>query len=418
MEVMNLTHTHTQKLGIFFLCIFLSSLYNNPFFQEGTNVANDFSIQKLDEYNRIPKLQTYPVVDNTVFPSSAVAHISSVIGGLNYLGAGIMISPYHVLVSPAILYSHGTQEYTSSLNIYLEKDKANLPSGMVGYKNYRIYDDWVLGENSLSNMALNFGIITLDRRIGDETGYFELPTINTIADSKYSEQIYVMGYDIDLDFGNTLNYDYNTNGVDTITQDDFQIEVSLFNAVRGSPVYHKLSTSNIRTLLGILVGFVGGSPDIKIIARLHESKSAELNNWINEDDSALKSIEVTAPDTTTKLSANENYTIKWNTSVYVGNVSISLTKNGVNIDTLTANVANTGSFSWTVADDLDSGDDYAIKVADIKNNSIANSSALFKISSGFLGNLANIIPYYPYSLIGAGAIIIGLVFILILRKKK
>ena len=74
-------------------------------------------------------------------------------------------------------------------------------------------------------------------------------------------------------------------------------------------------------------------------------------------------ITVTTPNGGEKINTGSNYTIKWSAST-TGKVSINLYKGSSKVKTVAKDIANTGTYSWSVPADLKDGDDYKIQLSD------------------------------------------------------
>ena len=97
-------------------------------------------------------------------------------------------------------------------------------------------------------------------------------------------------------------------------------------------------------------------------------------------DSAAYSLTVTAPAANDSLTTGQIYNIQWSSAVSIGgNVDIFLYNSGGIVGTVIANVANSGSYSWTVSGTITPGDTYYVRVISRVYPNISGNSGVFKI---------------------------------------
>ncbi|KAF8467776.1 Ser-Thr-rich glycosyl-phosphatidyl-inositol-anchored membrane family-domain-containing protein [Kalaharituber pfeilii] len=93
---------------------------------------------------------------------------------------------------------------------------------------------------------------------------------------------------------------------------------------------------------------------------------------------------ISSPTAGTVLVAGQDHTITWNPTTQ-GSVTLVLRKgDSKNLDTLNtiaADIANTGSFDWTVPENVESGEDYSVE---IMYPGGSNFSPQFTIESNFV----------------------------------
>jgi hypothetical protein len=101
-------------------------------------------------------------------------------------------------------------------------------------------------------------------------------------------------------------------------------------------------------------------------------------------------ITVTAPNGGENWIKGTQNVITW-TSDVIGNVRISLLKNGSQYSLIAASVPNTGTFNWMIPNGLLVGTDYKVKVSSVANPLIYDlSDADFSISAGIVGTFITV----------------------------
>jgi hypothetical protein len=126
------------------------------------------------------------------------------------------------------------------------------------------------------------------------------------------------------------------------------------------------------------------------------------------------SITVINPNVSSIWEKGSSYTIEWDWIGYITNVDIELYKDGIFELTIVSGELNDGSYTWEVPTDLESSDQYQIKIIDSSDSTTFDFSDFFEIKSKPSGPHG--IPGYN-SILLAGAII-GISIVLIKKKLK
>jgi len=97
---------------------------------------------------------------------------------------------------------------------------------------------------------------------------------------------------------------------------------------------------------------------------------------------------VLSPNGGENWSINRTYEIRWNLENATGNVNINLYKNSVNLGPVASDVADAGSFNWTIntlesGASIETGVDYQIEVRAVNDSDSDMSSAFFTIDYAF-----------------------------------
>jgi V8-like Glu-specific endopeptidase len=108
----------------------------------------------------------YQIFAGTTFPWRSVVKIGNNDG--SYLGSGAIISPYHVLTAGHVVHSGAGGNWFSTLQVTPgQTSQWERPYGTAEWTWVRSYTNWT---NS-SDWNWDWALITLDRRIGNFTGY-------------------------------------------------------------------------------------------------------------------------------------------------------------------------------------------------------------------------------------------------------
>jgi hypothetical protein len=93
----------------------------------------------------------------------------------------------------------------------------------------------------------------------------------------------------------------------------------------------------------------------------------------------LRQLTVTSPNGGEAVVAGEPLTVQWTSTDNVTTVDVILLAGGVEVETLAAGVANSGSHVWTPAFDRPAGLDYGIRVRDAASIAFDDSDAAFAV---------------------------------------
>ena len=122
---------------------------------------------------------------------------------------------------------------------------------------------------------------------------------------------------------------------------------------------------------------ITGSYNVKMQVKDTEGLEDTETHTITVTD--VDFISITSPTSSSNWEMNSQYTISWDDNISE-NVKIELYKGNTNLDLITSSTANTGSFTWTVPDDLTADNDYKIKVSSTTNSGLFDFSDNFEIS--------------------------------------
>ena len=219
--------------------------------------------------------------------------------GVRTSGSGFMVSPYHLLTAGHVVHNDSRDPnqtrngYYQTLTVYPGQD---------GQRDFGAGDGRIYGEAKATraqtytgwtnsrNPSHDWALVTLDRNIGNQVGWFGY---GTRADSYFSggSNVNLSGYPGDRDSGARQ---YRSFGP-TLQENDFQFSYDPFNGhdtaggQSGSPVWQFQSPST-RTALGIhSYGWGGGNGNnpvfggqVNSATRINSDKFSRLGQWISD----------------------------------------------------------------------------------------------------------------------------------------
>jgi len=198
--------------------------------------------------------------------------------------------------------------------------------------------------------------------------------------------------------GSTHNITWNSSGV----PGNIIIKLMKGGSMLGSIAYNIANSGSYSWTINNIAGnpIVAGS-NYKVLVRSFNDHSIEdqsNSNFTISSTPSGGSITVTNPDGGEIWPKNSTKNITWNSSGVSGNIIIKLMKGGSMLGSIAYNIANTGSYSWTInnidGNPIASGSNYKVLVRSFDNHSIEDqSSTNFTISDGEI-----LIPWYKFKL--------------------
>lgn len=213
------------------------------------------------------------VQDTTEFPYRTICKLYiTAQDGTQFIGSGAIIDNFHVLTCGHCVYLHDYGGWASEIEIVPGKDLLYRPYGQAYNTTLRTYPGWISDEDLESDFAL----ITLDRNLGNYTGWMGRKAANP-SNSIYN-YAYTSGYPGDLNNGERQ---YNTSNGDTSADALFHYyKLDIKGGQSGSPVWNY--DGGDRYIISVVA--YGSSP-YNFGPRLTSLKNTTLNNWLQADAS-------------------------------------------------------------------------------------------------------------------------------------
>jgi len=184
--------------------------------------------------------------------------------------------------------------------------------------------------------------------------------------------------------GSTQNITWNSSGV----TGNIIIKLMKGGTMLGSIAYNIPNTGSYSWTINSISGnSIAPGSDYKILVRSfddHSNEDQSNSNFTIGSTSSGSSITVITPNGGENWQIGTTHNITWNSSGVTGNIIIKLMKSGSMLGSIAYNIANTGSYSWTINDiagnPIAPGNDYKILVRSFDDHSIEDQSdAVFSI---------------------------------------
>ncbi|MBN2156740.1 MAG: hypothetical protein JW776_11925 [Candidatus Lokiarchaeota archaeon] len=163
------------------------------------NPSADSFVSALHTSHVFPPDDRVLVSDTTIYPYSSIVKIwVEAANGSYYVGSGAIIDPNHVLTCGHIAYIHDAGGWVSEMEITPGLDGTTEPYGVAYATLMRSTTGWINDESYQHDWA----VITLDRDIGDSTGWMGVKTL-PLDHINYTDQnyLYTAGYPAEIKSG-------------------------------------------------------------------------------------------------------------------------------------------------------------------------------------------------------------------------
>ena len=157
---------------------------------------------------------------------------------------------------------------------------------------------------------------------------------------------------------------------------------------------HNNFTSPLRMVTGDIGENVKPGKDKTVIWRPVE----ELENFTGEITFEVRATlmgsyyRINQPSSYSKFKRKKIMPIRWDGGQPGENVRIVLTRLGSNIETITENTSNSGTFNWTIPKSVSKGKGYQVQIVNTRDYTLEGTSKTFKIKGGFPAAVAILTP--------------------------
>ena len=208
------------------------------------------------------------ITNTTVYPWRAITKLlirwpNGQTGGCS----GTMVAARYVLTAGHCIHNEARGGWASSVEVVPGLDGAYRPYGSAFASYFRSVTAWTEDQNA----EADYGLITLDRNLGNTVGWFGYGTWSNLEGLTGN----LAGYPGDLGGGREMYYDADPI-LDTNDKRLFY-QIDTFNGQSGSGVYRIISGS--RYVMGIHAYGVNGD-NLNKATRINSSRFDRIQDWI------------------------------------------------------------------------------------------------------------------------------------------
>ncbi|MFW9972270.1 MAG: zinc-ribbon domain-containing protein [Candidatus Odinarchaeota archaeon] len=191
-----------------------------------------------------------------------------------WVGSGAIIDAFHVLTCGHLVYLHDHGGWASKIRIVPGMRGNYEPFGHAYATYMRTYQQWIQTEDVNHDWAL----ITLDRTIGDQTGWMGRMTKDPL-DPIYTGTLHIAGYPIDLESGRYMYY--CTDVGEDADMYNHWYWMDTYGGNSGSPVWAEVNGSNYILTVHAYEYEFGAYANFG--TRLNQDKFDQLYTWLAQD---------------------------------------------------------------------------------------------------------------------------------------
>ena len=215
------------------------------------------------------------ITDTTQFPYSAIGRISVKFpNGVTQFGSGAMVSPFHILTAGHVVHDSGHGGWATEIKVAVARDGSTRPNGPeANFTHYRSSPEWI----SSGDRNHDWALITLDRSIGDFSGYFG---VESQATSAYTGMaVETAGYPVDK--GGTQMY-AASGVINSATEFELRYNGTMdtYGGQSGSPIWRSVNGGPI---INGIHAYGYSAAGYNSATRITTDKFNSLQAWIAED---------------------------------------------------------------------------------------------------------------------------------------
>jgi glutamyl endopeptidase len=231
-------------------------------------------LQKLRSHNKEKQRQNRTVIgvdnrtaiaDTTLSPFRSITKLIMTFPTGKYSCSGAIIAAKYVLTAGHCVYGANNGGWATQIEVIPGLNNSYKPYASAFATNMRTYSSWTQNGNSNYDIAL----ITLDREIGNTTGWFNYAAAASVDQIRST----ITGYPADRSQG-LVEYTH-TDQIKSSTQTRLSYPIDTAGGQSGSPVYDASPT-----IFGVHTnGSANGTANSGV--RIDAAKYQDIQNWIN-----------------------------------------------------------------------------------------------------------------------------------------
>jgi V8-like Glu-specific endopeptidase len=192
----------------------------------------------------------------------------------NYVGTGWFAGPKTIITAAHCLYLKQMGGWARQIRIFPGRDGNDLPYEAVSEK-LEVPQEW--RERRGRNPDYDYGVIHLDTKLGEKTGWFSVAVAN---DEQLSDAfVNLSGYPGDVAGGFGIYQLFHADQVSDVAENRFFYAIDTFGGQSGSPVWQE-GDNGQRQVVGIHTYGVGGSFALNSATRITPLLFNDIKQWL------------------------------------------------------------------------------------------------------------------------------------------
>jgi V8-like Glu-specific endopeptidase len=233
-------------------------------------------------------LSLTPIAANAGYPYTTMVEIQATFPDhKTFVGTGVLVDRFHVLTAGHMTYSSADGGFASRIAVTPELNGYSQPFGTAYMTYERTYNAFVNYDrahpHSTAPGDYDVGLLTLDRTIGDRTGWMSFGYDNNNADFSAGHILNTSGYPAAGGYdGRHLEYSGGaiaglSAGGSAIQY--YQSAITTYGGQSGSPVWRYNPSTGSRVVYGVHVGGTGAANSLNFATRCSAGPSPPRPRW-------------------------------------------------------------------------------------------------------------------------------------------
>jgi V8-like Glu-specific endopeptidase len=229
---------------------------------------------------------------NAGYPYSAVVELQATFPDhKTYVGTGALVDSFHVLTAGHVLYSYADGGFASQILAIPDLYGNYQPYGAAHMTYERTYQTFMNFNRAHPGQTgpgdLDIGLITLDRTIGNATGWFGFGSDNNNADFAAGTIYNTAGYPAAGGYDGR-HMEFSAGRIAGLSSDGsdleyYQSQITTFGGQSGSPVWRYTPANNSSVIYAVHIAGSGAANSLNLATRITSGIFNDLQNWRNAD---------------------------------------------------------------------------------------------------------------------------------------
>jgi V8-like Glu-specific endopeptidase len=201
------------------------------------------TVEALEE-RAVPSLT--PVSPSAGWPWTSIASVQITWpDGTQAVGSGAMVDSFHLLTAGHVVYNHSHGGWASSIQVIPEMSGDSQPFGIANMTYERTYNSWINYSNTHgpedgSDAVRDIALVTLDSKIGDQTGWMSFGYNNDDNFFSSGTILNTAGYPADGGFDGS-KMEFSSGPIAGLSDGGAlqfrQSDITIFGGSSGSPIW-------------------------------------------------------------------------------------------------------------------------------------------------------------------------------------